>query len=92
VGRGQAARSIAWTDRATVHKELAMGIGISILLLVIGLVLVLDAVALPAAVSEVVATGTVGWICVVVGILGLVIAVATMRRGRDTTVVEERRY
>jgi protein-S-isoprenylcysteine O-methyltransferase Ste14 len=69
-----------------------MGIGISIVLLVLGLILVLDAVSLPSAVTDVVATHTVGWICVVVGILGLVIAVATMRRGRDTTIVEERRY
>ncbi len=69
-----------------------MGIGISIVLLVIGLILVLDAVDLPSAVTDVVATDTVGWICVVVGILGLVLAVATTRRGRDTTIVEERRY
>ena len=69
-----------------------MGIGISIVLLVIGLILVLYAVTLPTAVTNVVATHTVGWICVAVGILGLVLAVATMRRGRDTTVVEERRY
>lgn len=69
-----------------------MGIGISIVLIVIGLILVLDAVDLPAAVNDVVATDTVGWICLVVGILGLVVAVATMRRGRDTTIVEERRY
>ena len=68
-----------------------MGIGISIVLLVVGLILVLDAVSLPSAVTDVVATHTVGWICIVVAIVGLVIAVATMRRGRDTTVVEERR-
>jgi protein-S-isoprenylcysteine O-methyltransferase Ste14 len=68
-----------------------MGIGISIVLIVIGLILVLDAVDLPSAVTDVVATDTVGWICLVVGILGLVIAVATLRR-RDTTIVEERRY
>ena len=69
-----------------------MGIGVGIILLVVGLILVLDAVDLPAAVTDVVATDTVGWICLVIGILGLVLAVVTMRSGRDTTNVEERRY
>ena len=69
-----------------------MGIGVSIILIVVGLILVLDAVDLPAGVTDVVATDAVGWICLVIGILGLVLAVATMRRGRDTTIVEERRY
>jgi protein-S-isoprenylcysteine O-methyltransferase Ste14 len=69
-----------------------MGIGVSIILIVVGLILVLDAVDLPAAITDVVATETVGWICLVIGILGLVLAVTTMRRGRDTTIVEERRY
>lgn len=68
-----------------------MGIGVSIVLLVIGLILVTGAVDLPQAVDDVVATGTVGWICVAVGVLGLVLAVATMSRGSRETVVEERR-
>lgn len=71
-----------------------MGIGVSILLLVIGLVLVTGAVNLPQAVDDVVATGTVGWICLAVGVLGLVLAVATMSRSSRSSrasVVEERR-
>ena len=69
-----------------------MGVGVSIVLLVVGLILVTGSVDLPQAVDDVVATGTVGWICVVVGVLGLVLALATMRRGSRTSVVEERRY
>ena len=69
-----------------------MGIGVSIVLIVVGLILVLDAVDLPAAITDVVATDTVGWICLVVGILGLVLAVDHDAPGRDTTIVEERRY
>ncbi len=70
-----------------------MGIGVSIILLVVGLILVLGAVEIPSGLQDVVATGTVGWICVVVGVLGLVLAVATTGRSRgETTVVEERRY
>jgi hypothetical protein len=70
-----------------------MGIGVSIILLVVGLILVLGAVEIPSGLQDVVATGTVGWICVVVGVLGLVLAVATTSRNRgQTTVVEERRY
>jgi protein-S-isoprenylcysteine O-methyltransferase Ste14 len=69
-----------------------MGIGVSVVLLIIGLVLLTHAVTLPDSVTQHVATDTVGWICLVIGILGLVIAVATMRRGHDTTIVEERRY
>ena len=68
-----------------------MGIGVSIILLVVGLILVLGAIEIPSGLQDVVATDTVGWICVVVGVLGLVLAVATSRRRGETTVVEERR-
>jgi hypothetical protein len=61
-----------------------MGIGISALLLIVGLVLVTGAVNLPASVNAHVATNTVGWICVGVAILGFILAVATGRgRNRD---------
>lgn len=52
-----------------------MGIGISVLLLVVGLVLLTGAVDLPASVTDHVATNTVGWICVIVAVLGFVLAV-----------------
>ena len=41
-----------------------MGIGISVLLLIVGLVLLTHAVDLPASVTDHVAADTVGWICV----------------------------
>jgi hypothetical protein len=64
---------------------------VGIVLLVIGLILVTGAVDLPASVDDVVATSTVGWILVIVGALGLVLAVLAMRSRSHTTVVEERR-
>jgi uncharacterized membrane protein len=63
-----------------------MGIGISVVLLVIGLVLLTGAVNLPPSVTEHVATNTVGWICVGVAIVGLVVAVAVGRSGRRPPV------
>jgi uncharacterized membrane protein HdeD (DUF308 family) len=68
-----------------------MGIGVSILLLVIGLILVLDAVELPDAVTDVVEATTIGWICVIVGALGLVLALVMNQQRPKTTHVEERR-
>jgi hypothetical protein len=70
-----------------------MGIGGGIALLVVGLILVTGAVDVPDAVNDVVATDTVGWICLVVGALSLVLAVVlTQQRSRSTRVVEEQRY
>jgi NADH:ubiquinone oxidoreductase subunit H len=59
-----------------------MGIGISVLLLVIGLVLITGAVDLPANVTDHVATDTVGWICVIVAVLGFALALLA-GRGRE---------
>jgi NADH:ubiquinone oxidoreductase subunit H len=56
-----------------------MGIGISVLLLVVGLVLLTGAVDLPTDVTDHVATDTVGWICVIVAILGFVLALLAGR-------------
>jgi uncharacterized membrane protein len=56
-----------------------MGIGISAVLLIVGLVLVTGAVDLPASVTDHVATDTVGWICVGVAVLGFVLALAAGR-------------
>ena len=70
-----------------------MGIGAGIALLVVGLILVTGAVDVPEAVNDVVATGTTGWICLVVGVLCLALSVVlAQQRSQVTSVVEERRY
>ena len=70
-----------------------MGIGAGIALLVVGLILVTGAVDVPEAVNDVVATGTTGWICLVVGVLCLAMSVVlAQQRAHVTSVVEERRY
>ena len=70
-----------------------MGIGAGIALLVVGLILVTGAVDVPEAVNDVVATGTTGWICLVVGVLCLAMSmVLAQQRAQVTSVVEERRY
>ena len=70
-----------------------MGIGAGITLLVVGLILVTGAVDVPEAVHDVVATGTTGWICLVVGVLCLAMSmVLAQQRSQVTSVVEERRY
>ena len=56
-----------------------MGIGISVVLLIVGLVLLTGAVDLPTSVTDHVAANTVGWICLIVAILGFVLAVSTAR-------------
>lgn len=68
-----------------------MGIGVGILLLVIGLILVLDAIDLPDAVTDVVNADTIGWICVIVGALALVLALVMNQQRRKTTHIEQRR-
>jgi fumarate reductase subunit D len=69
-----------------------MGIGLGVVLLVIGLIFALGVVDLPASVDNVVATGTLGWILIIVGVLAIVLAlVMNAQRGRSTHVVEERR-
>ncbi len=57
-----------------------MGIGISVLLLVVGLVLLTGAVDLPTSVTDHVATNTVGWICVAVAVVGFALALLAGRR------------
>ncbi|MGZ4449520.1 MAG: DUF6458 family protein [Nocardioides sp.] len=69
-----------------------MGIGAGIVLLVIGLILVTGAVNLPDSVTQNVAVDTVGWICVVVGVLALVLSLVVNQQRSRTTHVEERRY
>ena len=68
-----------------------MGIGVGIVLLVIGLILVTGAIDLPDSVTSHVDATTIGWICVIVGALALVLAVVLNSQRRRTTTIEERR-
>lgn len=69
-----------------------MGIGVGILLLVIGLILLLGVIEdFPDAVTDVVDVDTLGWICLIVGILAIVLALVLNQQRSKTTVVEERR-
>jgi NADH:ubiquinone oxidoreductase subunit H len=60
-----------------------MGIGISVVLLIIGLVLLTHAVTLPASVTQHVAANTVGWICVIVAVVGFAVALLASRGSRE---------
>ena len=69
-----------------------MGIGLGIVLLLLGLILALGVIDLPASMDDVVATSTLGWILIIVGILAIVLALAmNAQRSRSTRVVEDRR-
>lgn len=69
-----------------------MGIGLGVVLLLVGLVLALGVVDLPASIDDTVATSTLGWILIIVGALAIVLAlVMNAQRSRSTHVVEERR-
>ncbi len=59
-----------------------MGIGVSVVLLIVGLVLLTHAVDLPTSVTDHVAANTVGWICVIVAVLGFAISLLS-GRGRQ---------
>lgn len=67
-----------------------MGIGIGIVLLVIGLILTLGAIDLPESVTEVVDANTIGWICLIVGALAIVLALVMNLQRSRTTHVERR--
>lgn len=69
-----------------------MGIGLGIVLIVLGLVLALNAVDLPASVDDAIASNTIGWILILAGALALILGlVMNAQRSRRHTVVEERR-
>jgi len=69
-----------------------MGIGLGVVLLLLGLIFAFDVVDLPASVDDVIATNTLGWILIIVGVLAIVLAlVMNSQRSRSTQVVEERR-
>ena len=67
-----------------------MGIGVGILLLVIGLILTLGAVDLPESVTDVVDANTIGWICLIVGALAIVLALVMNQQRSRTTHIERR--
>ena len=69
-----------------------MGIGVGILLLVIGLILLLGVIEeFPAVVTDIIEVETLGWICTIVGILAIVLAlVMNQQRSRTTHTVERR--
>lgn len=69
-----------------------MGIGLGVVFLLVGLVLALGVVDLPASIDNAVATNTLGWIFIIVGALSIVLAlVMNSQRARSSHVVEERR-
>ena len=69
-----------------------MGIGVGIFLIVIGLVLLLDVIQdFPDAIADVIDVETLGWICLIVGILGIVLALIMNRQRSRTTHIQERR-
>ena len=69
-----------------------MGIGVGIFLIVIGLILLLDVIEdFPDAITDVVDVDTLGWICLIVGILGIVLALVMNRQRSRTTHIQERR-
>jgi len=65
-----------------------MGIGVGIVMLVVGLVLVLGVFPDIPRVDD----PTLGWILVVVGVLGIVLALVMNQQRSQTKHVEERRY
>jgi uncharacterized membrane protein HdeD (DUF308 family) len=69
-----------------------MGIGVGILLIVIGLILLLNVIEdFPDAIANVVDVDTLGWICLIVGILAIVLALVMNRQRSRTTHIQERR-
>jgi fumarate reductase subunit D len=68
-----------------------MGIGIGIVLLVVGLILVTGAIDLPQSLDKAIAQDALGWICIVVGVLAIVLALVMNAQRSRTTHVEERR-
>lgn len=68
-----------------------MGIGLGVVLLVVGLILGLGAVDLPAEVDDVIASTTIGWICVAAGVLAIVLGLVMNQQRSRTRHVEERR-
>lgn len=70
-----------------------MTIGLGIILLVLGLILLTNAVDLPDEVASAIASEPLGWIFVITGGLAIVIGVLlSVHRSQHTTAVEHRQY
>ena len=68
-----------------------MGIGLGVVLLLVGLIFALTWSTCPPAWTTSIATDTLGWILIIVGVLAIVLAlVMNAQRSRSKTVVEER--
>ena len=68
-----------------------MGIGIGIFLIVLGLIGVTGAVTLPDSIQDNIATDTLGWIFLIVGIIAIALSLIMNQQRQRTTYVEERR-
>ena len=68
-----------------------MGIGLGVVLLVIGLILALNVVNLPASIDQNLDSNTLGWILIVIGVLAVILALVMNHQRTRTTHVEERR-
>ncbi len=68
-----------------------MGIGLGVVLLVIGLILALNVVNLPASIDQNLDSNTLGWILIVIGVLAIILALVMNHQRTRTTHVEERR-
>lgn len=69
-----------------------MGIGLGIVLLVLGLILVTDAIQLPQGIENAINGEALGWIFIIVSIIAIGLSLAMNRQRNKTTHVEERRY
>jgi cytochrome c biogenesis protein CcdA len=72
-------------------EGMRMGLGLGVVLIVLGLILLLGVVDLPASVHDVVATNTLGWILLIAGIVAIVLGLIMNQQRARTTRVEERR-
>jgi uncharacterized membrane protein HdeD (DUF308 family) len=91
MNRGELGHTLGSPLGAT-EGSTAMGIGLGVVLLLLGLIFAFNVVDLPASIDDVVATNTLGWILIIVGALAIVLAlVMNSQRTRSTRVVEERR-
>jgi uncharacterized membrane protein HdeD (DUF308 family) len=59
-----------------------MGFGVGVLFIVLGLVALLDVVALPTSITDVVETHVLGWILLLGGILSITLGMIATRRNR----------
>jgi len=66
-----------------------MGIGVGVVLLVLGLILVLDVIQFDINFIQ---DETLGWILLIVGILGIVLSLVMNAQRSRTRHVEDRRY